>query len=530
MHPLIGYVPQDIYLLDASVTANIAFGVPMAEINRKHLRSAAEAAQILEFIEEELPSKWDTVVGERGVRLSGGQRQRIGLARALFHQPQILILDEATSALDTDTEAGVMQAIDALHGQLTMIIIAHRLTTIEHCNSIIRLEKGIGLQADSRILAIRERNRSAAEAGITPRQLSRLISRHGLDKKSFDENKAKSTSHDQLPCAVSPSPGWTVMPIWLMIIGFFLLIKGADMLVNGAAAMARRIGVSDLTIGLTVVAFGTSTPELVVNILAGIRGATDLAVGNVLGSNIANVFLILGVSGLILPLEVTSQTVWREIPMSLLAALVLAILANDQLVDGDTTSMLTRGDGLIFLCFFTVFIYYTVSGSLQVGGINSFAPAETMRIGKASAFIGIGFAGLILGGHWIVGGAVFVARTLGLPESVIGLTVVAVGTSLPELATSVAAARKGNADIAIGNVVGSNIFNILFILGISALIRPLPISAGVNRDIGMVVLASLLLFVFMFTGRRLRLDRWESALFLAGYAIYLMTLALFSRS
>jgi ATP-binding cassette, subfamily B, bacterial PglK len=141
-HGLIGYVPQDIYLLDASVAANIAFGVPPTEINRHRLRVAAEAAQILEFIEKDLAFKWDTVVGERGVRLSGGQRQRIGLARALYHQPQILILDEATSALDTVTEAGVMQAISALHGHLTMIIIAHRLTTIEHCNSVIRLENG----------------------------------------------------------------------------------------------------------------------------------------------------------------------------------------------------------------------------------------------------------------------------------------------------------------------------------------------------------------------------------------------------
>ncbi len=309
--------------------------------------------------------------------------------------------------------------------------------------------------------------------------------------------------------------------IVLMIVGFVLLIKGADLLVEGAAAAARRFGVSDLTIGLTVVAFGTSAPELVVNVLAGAKGATDLAIGNVLGSNIANVFLILGVSGLILPLSVTAQTVWREIPMSLLAAAVLAILANDVVLNGETASRLTRSDGMIFLCLFAVFMYYTASGALHVRDAGDYAPAKAMGAGKTAAFVAGGLAGLMAGGHWIVGGAVAVSRWAGLPESVIGLTVVAVGTSLPELATSVMAARKGNADIAVGNVVGSNIFNILFVLGVSSVIRPLPLAAGANLDIGMVVLAALLLFLFMFTGGRYRVDRWESGLMLAAYVLYL---------
>ena len=317
--------------------------------------------------------------------------------------------------------------------------------------------------------------------------------------------------------------------IMLMIVGFVLLIKAADLMVTGAAAAARRMGVTDLTIGLTVVAFGTSAPELVVNVLAGGKGATDLAVGNVLGSNIANVFLILGVSGLILPLNVTSQTVWREIPMCLLAALALAILANDVLLNGEAVSRLSRGDGLIFLCFFGVFMYYTVSGTLQLKDAGNIVPDKAMETGKAIGFIVAGLTGLMVGGHWIVGGAIAVSRLAGLPETVIGLTVVAVGTSLPELATSVIAARKGNADIAVGNVVGSNIFNILFVLGISALIRPLPLAAGANLDIGMVVLAALLLFAFMFTGRRYRLDRWEGGLMLAGYAIYLSVMVMTSR-
>jgi Ca2+/Na+ antiporter len=177
-----------------------------------------------------------------------------------------------------------------------------------------------------------------------------------------------------------------MLPVVLMLIGFLLLIKGADLLVQGAAAAARRIGVSDLTIGLTVVGFGTSTPELVVNIMAGVQGTTALAIGNVLGSNIANVFLILGVTALILPLEVTSQTVWREIPMSLLAAIVLAILANDQFLDGEAVSLLARSDGLVFLCFFSVFLYYTVAATLQVQGAAGYAPSAVMGTGKAVAF------------------------------------------------------------------------------------------------------------------------------------------------
>lgn len=315
-----------------------------------------------------------------------------------------------------------------------------------------------------------------------------------------------------------------------MVIGFALLIKGADLLVDGSSALARRIGISDLTIGLTVVGFGTSTPELVVNIFASIQGTTGLAIGNVLGSNIANIFLILGLTSFILPLEVTSQTIWREIPMSLLAALVLAILANDGILNGAASSLLTRGDGLIFLCFFAVFLYYTVSGSLQVRDIASYAPSKPIKAMRSVLNIILGLAGLILGGHWIVTGSVFIAHRVGLSESLIGLTIVALGTSLPELATSITAARKGNADIAVGNVVGSNIFNILFILGISALIQPLPVTHRNNMDMAMVVLASLLLFGFTFTGRRKRVDRWEGLLFLSLYAIYIAVLAFTAAS
>ena len=311
-----------------------------------------------------------------------------------------------------------------------------------------------------------------------------------------------------------------MLTIALMILGFFLLIKGADLLVDGAAALARRYGVSDMTIGLTVVGFGTSTPELVVNVMAGVQGTAALAIGNAVGSNIANVFLILGITGLIHPLKVTSRTVWREIPMSLLAAVVLAILANDVLLNGSPAALIDRSDGLILLCFFSIFIYYTVSETLEVKGVSEFTPTATMHPKKALLLLILGLAGLVLGGRWIVGGAVHISRLFNITESVIGLTVVALGTSLPELATSATAARKGNADIAVGNVVGSNIFNIFFVLGISALIHPLPFSPGNNIDLVMVIFASLMLFLFMFTGKRLQLDRWEGLLFIFTYLTY----------
>ncbi len=310
-----------------------------------------------------------------------------------------------------------------------------------------------------------------------------------------------------------------------MILGGFLcLIKGADLLVEGASAIARRFNVSDMVIGLTVVAFGTSAPELAVNVLAAAQKTAGIAIGNVVGSNIANILLILGVTGLIRPLKVTSETVWREIPMCLLAVFVLAILANDRIIDNGFTDVLTRIDGITLLCFFAVFIYYTVASVLKVAGISEYIPSSALSIHKAVLFNGLGLAGLTGGGYLIVSGAVTLSHQLGISKAVIGLTVVAVGTSLPELATSVVAARKGNADIAVGNVIGSNIFNILFVLGISAVIQPLPFGYESNLSIGVVLLATLLLFLFMFTGRRFAVDRWEGLLFVGLYVGYIVIL------
>ena len=310
----------------------------------------------------------------------------------------------------------------------------------------------------------------------------------------------------------------------LFVVGLLLLIKGADFLVDGAASIARSLNMSDLVIGLTVVAFGTSTPELFVNIVASAKGNSAIAIGNVLGSNIANIFLILGISSVIYPLSVTKGTVWKEIPFSLLAAIVLLFMANDQIIDNAGASGLTRIDGLIFLSFFTIFIYYTYSIAARVEGMEAHVPAKQHHWPRSLLMVISGLVGLVIGGKWVVDGAIVLATKLGMSESLVGLTIVAVGTSLPELATSAVAAYKKNLEIAVGNVVGSNIFNIFFVLGISATIKPLPFQTKNNIDIGAVILASLMLFLFMFTGKKRSLDRWEGIVFMLFYTVYISLL------
>ena len=307
----------------------------------------------------------------------------------------------------------------------------------------------------------------------------------------------------------------------LFLIGFFVLIKGADLLVDGASAIARRLRVSDLVIGLTVVAFGTSTPELFVNVMASAQGNTEIAIGNVLGSNVANVLLILGIAAIICPLKVSEGTVLKEIPLSLLAAVVLGLMANDRWIDGADASSLSRIDGLVFLAFFTIFLSYSFHIARRGDESETTAATRPNRLPRSLLQIVTGLVGLTLGARWIVEGAVALAQAFGLSESVIGLTIVAIGTSLPELATSAVAAWRRNLDIAVGNVVGSNIFNIFFVLGVSAAIRPLPFQTRSNLDIGAVLLSSLLLFLAMFTGKRRSLDRWEGVIFLLLYVGYI---------
>jgi cation:H+ antiporter len=316
-----------------------------------------------------------------------------------------------------------------------------------------------------------------------------------------------------------------MLTYFFFLLGFALLIKGADFLVDGASSIARRFNISDLVIGLTVVAFGTSTPELFVNIVASARGNTEIAIGNVLGSNISNIFLILGISSIIYPLSVSKGTVWKEIPFSLLAVIVLGLMANDRVIDGDGSSLLTRIDGLVLLAFFMIFLYYSFSIAKAIEGLDEHVPVKTPGLAKSFVLVIAGLIGLTLGGKWIVDGAITLARSFGMSESLVGLTIVAVGTSLPELATSAMAAYKKNVEIAVGNVVGSNIFNIFFVLGISATIKPLPFQTKSNLDIAVVTVSSLLLFLFMFTGKKRSLDRWEGivSLFLyGGYIAFLI--------
>jgi cation:H+ antiporter len=307
--------------------------------------------------------------------------------------------------------------------------------------------------------------------------------------------------------------------ILLLLGGFVALIYGANALVDAASSLAARWGVPSIVIGLTIVAFGTSAPELVVNVFAATTGSTDMVLGNVLGSNIFNVLGILGISALIYPLTVKSNTTWIEIPLSLLAAICVLVVASDVLLDGTAENFISRSDGIILLLFFLIFLVYNLVVA-KSGGADEEMETKDYSTGKAVLFIILGLVGLIIGGRLIVTSAVSIAEVIGLSERVIGLTVVSIGTSLPELATSIIAVRKKNVDIAIGNVVGSNIFNIFLILGISGTIVPLGINPDSLFDIMVNILTGLLLFIFVFTGRGRKVERWEGAVFVICYVAY----------
>lgn len=307
--------------------------------------------------------------------------------------------------------------------------------------------------------------------------------------------------------------------LFLFIVGFVLLIKGADYLVTGASAVAFKFGIPPLVIGLTIVAFGTSAPEMVVNLLASFSGNTDIAIGNIIGSNIVNILLILGVTALICPVIVQKSTVWKEIPFALLAVVVVAFMANDVFIDGAEASFLTRIDGLVLISFFIIFLYYIIGLAKQTPVEESEKPADVSTL-RSWIFIVGGLIGLVIGGKWIVDGAVVFAASLGVSEALIGLTIVAVGTSLPELATSVVAALKKNTDIAVGNIVGSSIFNIFWILGISAAIAPLPFAQTLTIDIFVNLGATVLLFLALFVGKKHTIEKWQGFLFIGLYVAY----------
>lgn len=312
-----------------------------------------------------------------------------------------------------------------------------------------------------------------------------------------------------------------ILQVGILLIGFVILIKGADWLVDGASSLAKKHNISDLAIGLTVVAFGTSAPEMVVNVIAAFQGHQDIAFGNVIGSNNFNIFVILGIAGLIAPLAVQSSTVWKEIPLSFFAIVLLFFLANNFFLTDQ--SGLSRIDGLILLVMFGLFLFY-VYKQLKVDPqdkIETFQHHSSMKIWL---LILLGMAGLVLGGRLVVESAIRLATAWEISEKIIGLTIVAAGTSLPELATSVVAAIKKNNDIAVGNIVGSNIFNIFLILGVSSVITPIGFDQAFNPDIYFLAFGTLVLFAVMFTGKRKTLDRWEAALLLAFYVAYTVRL------
>lgn len=308
----------------------------------------------------------------------------------------------------------------------------------------------------------------------------------------------------------------------LIVAGFVALIFGANWLVDGASALAKKYHISDLAIGLTIVAFGTSAPELVVNAIASYQGYSDIVLGNIIGSNNFNLFIILGIAGLIFPISVQSSTVWREIPISLIAALILLILGNEIFISKLTE--ISRYDGLILIVLFALFLLYVYKQmKTEESVIITF---ESKSNAKIWILIAGGFAGLIAGGQLVVNNSIGLATTLGVSEKIIGLTIVAAGTSLPELVTSVVAALKKNSDIAIGNVIGSNVFNILLILSISSFIRPIHFNPNFNLDIAILLGGTLFLFIAMFTGKRKKLDRWEASLLLGFYLVYTVYLVL----
>lgn len=321
-----------------------------------------------------------------------------------------------------------------------------------------------------------------------------------------------------------------IFNILFLVLGFILLIKGADIMVDGSASVAKKFGLSSLLIGLTVIAFGTSAPELIVNIFASISGSSDIGMGNIIGSNISNILLILGITAIICNLKIDDSIVKKQIPFSLLATLVLFVLINSTMIDGFGWDGLSRSGGLILIFFFIIFLYYTFS-LLKNDKNNKNDESEgeeikEMKTGKSIFFILGGIVALFIGGKVIVDNATALALTAGLSEGFIGLTIVALGTSLPELAASVVAARKKQVQMAIGNIIGSNIFNLLWVLGFSAVIRPIEYNAAMNFDILFLLAISTLLLLLIFLGKKLNLAKKEGYILVFLYIVYIVFISI----
>lgn len=316
-----------------------------------------------------------------------------------------------------------------------------------------------------------------------------------------------------------------LLNLFLLLIGFVVLIKGADIMVNGASSIARKLKVSSLIIGLTIVASGTSAPELVVNVLNSYNDRNDAIFGNVIGSNIFNLLFIMGVAGLIHPLVVHKNSIKYEVPISLFAVLLLGFLVNDALFFHSEINILSRGNAALLLVGFLAFSYYIYRTMNDQIENNAEEDIKEYTVVLSIVFVVIGISMLVLGGYLVTENAVSIAQQLNLSEKLIGLTILAVGTSLPELATSAVAAYRKNTDIAVGNIVGSNIFNIFFVMGISGLIQPVRFQPALNLDILVLISATVVVLLSMFTFKRNKVDRREAFVFVLlylGYTYYLI--------
>ena len=313
----------------------------------------------------------------------------------------------------------------------------------------------------------------------------------------------------------------TVMNVILLLVGLALILAGANFLTAGASSLAVRFRISEFIVGFTIVAIGTSMPELVVSVMSAIEGHPDMAVGNVVGSNIFNTFLILGVAALVMPLPFTDSNVRRDIPFGVLASAVMFFMCADRWIDG-TADMISRSDGLVLLSLFILYMVYSVYSAPSAGEPDS--KIERMPVWKIVVWIAGGLTALIFGADMFLDSSVAIARSLNVSEAVISITLVAAGTSLPELATSVVAAAKGRGELALGNVVGSNIANIFLIVGLSATIQPLGMGGITQWDVLLMLAASVMLLLTAFTFKKWRLDRWEGVCFIAIYIAYMFYL------
>jgi len=307
----------------------------------------------------------------------------------------------------------------------------------------------------------------------------------------------------------------------LLVVGFALLIIGANLFVDGSSNIARLLRVPPILIGLTIVAFGTSSPEATVSIIAALEGSADVALGNVIGSNIFNITLVVGMAAFIYPLKVENETIVKEIPFTLLSSVVLLVLMSDIALQGFTDNLITRSDGLILLMFLAIFMYYVIEVGLKSRKETESEPPQTdVKWGKNMVITVVGLAAIIFGGELVVTNATEIAYSIGMSEALVGLTIVAVGTSLPELVTSISAALKKESEIALGNIVGSNIFNILFVLGASSVITPLAFDQKVFTDVYIMLVLTVILLIFSRT--KFKIGKKEGLILALAYVAYLV--------